>query len=308
MKHLPVMFAESLQQLAIKPSGIYLDCTFGRGGHSQGILTQLGSEGRLLALDRDAEAINSGIAQELGGDERFKLLHSSFSRLQTVLADAGLVGNIDGILLDLGVSSPQLDNPERGFSFLRDGPLDMRMDTNNGISAQQWLATVDEKQLVKVLFEYGEERFARRIANAVIETRKTTAISTTRQLAKLIEETVPFKDKYKHPATRTFQAIRIEINHELEELKAVLQQATQVLKPKGRLVVISFHSLEDRIVKRFIRDESGAKFNPGKLPIKQADIEKGLLQKIGKALKADQQEIAQNPRARSAVMRVAERV
>lgn len=308
MEHLPVMFAEVLQQLAIKKDGVYVDCTFGRGGHSQGILNQLGPEGRLIALDRDLDAISSMPAQDMAKDSRFKLVHSPFSKLASVVEDLGLAGEIDGIFMDLGVSSPQLDDPERGFSFLRDGGLDMRMDTSTGIPARQWLASVDEQHLVKVLFDYGEERFARRIAKAVIETRKTNEITGTRQLAKLIEEAVPFKDKYKHPATRSFQAIRIEINHELDELKDVLQQATKILKPKGRLVVLAFHSLEDRIVKRFIRDESGAKYNPGKLPVKEQDIEQGLLHKLGKAVKAGQQEIDQNPRARSAVMRVAEKV
>ena len=308
MKHLPVMYAEALQYLVIKEDGIYLDCTFGRGGHSQGILNLLGQNGRLLAFDRDSDAINSEYAQAMLTDERFKLRHSCFSQLESIAESAGLAGKIDGILLDLGVSSPQLDNPERGFSFLRDGPLDMRMDGNAGVSAEQWLTSVDEKDLVKVLFEYGEEKFARRIARAIVEKRAESPIAMTRQLAELIEDAVPIREKHKHPATRTFQAIRIEINSELDELKDVLQQSTQVLAPGGRLVVISFHSLEDRIVKRFIRDESGAKYNPGKLPIKEVDIAKGILKKVSKALKADTQEIRQNPRARSAVMRVAERV
>lgn len=308
MKHLPVMYAEALQYLVIKEDGIYLDCTFGRGGHSQGILNLLGQNGRLLAFDRDSDAINSEYAQTMLTDERFKLRHSCFSQLESIVESAGMVGKIDGILLDLGVSSPQLDNPERGFSFLRDGPLDMRMDGNAGVSAEQWLASVDEKDLVKVLFEYGEEKFARRIARAIVEKRAESPIATTRQLAGLIEDAVPIREKHKHPATRTFQAIRIEINSELDELKDVLQQSARVLAPGGRLVVISFHSLEDRIVKRFIRDESGAKYNPGKLPIKEVDIAKGILKKVSKALKADTQEIRQNPRARSAVMRVAERV
>jgi len=308
VEHLPVMFAEALQQLAIYKSGIYLDCTFGRGGHSKGILDQLGPEGRLLAFDRDLDAINSDYAQAMLEDKRFTLKHTPFSELENIVASEGLTGQVDGILMDLGVSSPQLDNPERGFSFLRDGPLDMRMDGNSGVTAEQWLASVDEKDLVKVLFEYGEERFARRIAHAIIEKRVESPITTTRALAKLIEEAVPIKDKYKHPATRSFQAIRIEINSELDELKSALQQSARILKPNGRLVVISFHSLEDRIVKRFIRAESGAKYNPGKLPIKEIDITKGILKKSGKALKAEPQEIAQNPRSRSAIMRVAERV
>ncbi len=308
MEHLPVMFAEALQQLAIKEDGVYLDCTFGRGGHSQGILDLLGSSGRLLAFDRDLDAINSDYAQAMLEDERFTLKHTPFSELENIVARECLAGKVDGILMDLGVSSPQLDNPERGFSFLRDGPLDMRMDGNSGVTAEQWLSSVDEKSLVKVLFEYGEERFARRIAHAVIERRAVAPITTTRELAKLIEDVVPIKEKHKHPATRSFQAIRIEINSELDELKMALQQSARILKSGGRLVVISFHSLEDRIVKRFIRAESGAKYNPGKLPIKEVDIAKGILKKPGKALKAMQQEIAQNPRARSAIMRVAERV
>lgn len=308
VEHLPVMFAEALQQLAIKENGVYLDCTFGRGGHSQGILNLLGPSGRLLAFDRDLDAISSDYAQAMLEDKRFKLKHTPFSELENIVVSEGLAGKVDGILMDLGVSSPQLDNPERGFSFLRDGPLDMRMDGNSGVTAEQWLAAVDEKELVKVLFEYGEERFARRIARAIVEKRAVSPITTTRELAKLIEDVVPGKEKHKHPATRSFQAIRIEINSELDELKAVLQQSAQILKPGGRLVVISFHSLEDRIVKRFIRAESGAKYNPGKLPIKEIDIAKGILKITGKALKAGAQEIAQNPRARSAVMRVAERV
>ena len=308
MEHLPVIYVEALHQLAIKKDGIYLDCTFGRGGHSQGILNLLGQNGQLLAFDRDSDAINSDYAQVMLTDERFKLKHSCFSELENIVKSAGLAGKVDGILLDLGVSSPQLDNPERGFSFLRDGPLDMRMDSNAGVSAQQWLASVDEKELVKVLFDYGEERFARRIAQAIVEKSALSPITTTRQLATLIEDAVSVREKHKHPATRTFQAIRIEINKELDELKAVLQQSARVLGPGGRLVVISFHSLEDRIVKRFIRDESGAKYNPGRLPIKEVDIAKGILKTMGKALKAGKQEISQNPRARSAIMRVAERV
>ncbi len=308
MEHLPVMFAEALQQLAIKKDGIYLDCTFGRGGHSQGILDRLGPTGRLLAFDRDLDAVNSDYARTLLEDKRFILKHTHFSELENIILHEGLTGKIDGILIDLGVSSPQLDNPERGFSFLRDGPLDMRMDGTAGVTAEQWLSCVDEKKLVAVLFEYGEERFARRIAHAIIEKRAETPITTTRELAKLIEDVVPVREKHKHPATRSFQAIRIEINSELDELKAVLQQSARILKPGGRLVVISFHSLEDRIVKRFIRSESGAKYNPGKLPVKESDITKGILNKTGKALKAGQLEITQNARARSAIMRVAERI
>jgi 16S rRNA (cytosine1402-N4)-methyltransferase len=308
MEHLPVMYAEALQQLAIKSDGVYLDCTFGRGGHSQGILDLLGSNGQLLAFDRDADAINADSAQAMSLDKRFKLKHSCFSQLENIVSSDGLVGKVDGILLDLGVSSPQLDTPERGFSFLRDGPLDMRMDSTNGVSAEQWLSSVDEKELVKVLFEYGEEKFARRIARVILEQRVKSPITTTKQLADLIEDVVPLREKHKHPATRTFQAIRIEINKELDELSTVLDQAIRVLGPGGKLVVISFHSLEDRIVKRFIRNESGAKHNPGKLPIKEVDILKGVLKKPSKGFKASAQEISQNPRSRSAVMRVAEKI
>jgi 16S rRNA (cytosine1402-N4)-methyltransferase len=209
--------------------------------------------------------------------------------------------------MDIGVSSPQLDDAERGFSFLQDGPLDMRMDKIADESAELWLAKIKEKDLVKVLFEFGEERFARRIAKAVVEQREQTPITTTRQLAALIEKAVPFREKHKHPATRSFQAIRIAINHELEELKQALEQAATVLKPGGRLVVISFHSLEDRIVKRYFRNESRAKQNIGKLPIKEVDIDRGRLKIIGKALRANRQELDTNSRARSATMRVAER-
>lgn len=308
MEHLPVMFAEALQHLAIKEDGIYIDCTFGRGGHSQGILNLLGSNGQLIAFDRDLDAVNSEYAKVLLADSRFKLIHSCFSQIESELENLGLIGKVDGILMDLGVSSPQLDNPERGFSFLRDGPLDMRMDESTGLSAEQWLASVDEKDLVKVLFEYGEEKFARRIAKAIVERRIETPITTTKQLASLIEDVIPMREKHKHPATRTFQAIRIEVNKELDELKLVLERSARVLSPGGRLVAISFHSLEDRIVKRFIRDESGAKYNPGKFPVKEVDIAKGILKKIGKAIKAGDLEVRQNSRARSAVMRVAERV
>ncbi len=308
MEHQPVMLAETLRHLAIAANGIYLDCTFGRGGHSQAILGQLGAEGRLLAFDRDSDAICSEYASTLNKDNRFTLSHCWFSSMADEIEKAGLTGQVDGILLDLGVSSPQLDTPERGFSFMRNGALDMRMDCTTGLSAQDWLATVDEKTLVKVLFDFGEERFARRIAAAIIERRINAPIKTTLELAKLVEDTVPIKEQHKHPATRTFQAIRIAVNHELDELAAALQQSVQVLKPQGRLVVISFHSLEDRIVKRFIRDESGNKFNLGKLPIKEVDRDKGALKKVGKAIKASPSEIAINARSRSAVMRVAERV
>ncbi len=306
--HQAVLYEEALESLQIKTDGIYVDCTFGRGGHSTGILQRLGETGRLLAFDRDVEAINSNEAIGLSADKRFSLHHACFADIGIVSKQLGYSGRINGILIDLGVSSPQLDTADRGFSFLRDGPLDMRMDVTRGLTAAQYLAQVEEQELVRVLFEYGEERFAKRIARAIVSQREQQSLQTTLQLAKLIEESVPFKDKYKHPATRTFQAIRIEINNELEQIKEALAQAVEVLAPGGRLVVISFHSLEDRIVKRFIRNESGRKTNPGKLPVREQDIAKGQLKKVGKSIRAQAQEIKQNPRARSAIMRVAEKI
>ncbi len=308
MIHLSVMLEEALHHLAIKKDGIYIDGTFGRGGHSQRILEALGENGRLLAFDRDMSAIECERAKNLSQDTRFQLIHAPFSEMERFATNAELNGKIDGILLDLGVSSPQLDDQSRGFSFMNDGALDMRMDCSQGLSATEWLAQIDEKTLTHVLFDYGEERFARRIANAIVTTRLTQPIETTRQLAKLIEDTIPIREKHKHPATRSFQAIRIAINDELGELTSALEQAVKLLNHQGRLVVISFHSLEDRIVKRFMRDESGIKRDVGKLPIKEADIEKGVLNVLSKAIKPSAIEIIQNPRARSAVMRVAERV
>ncbi|MEI7796753.1 MAG: 16S rRNA (cytosine(1402)-N(4))-methyltransferase RsmH [Methylococcaceae bacterium] len=308
MIHLSVMLEEALHHLAIKQDGVYVDGTFGRGGHSQRILEALGENGRLIAFDRDTTAIECERAQQLSQDSRFQLVHMPFSEMERFVIDAGLNGKIDGILLDLGVSSPQLDDQSRGFSFMNDGALDMRMDCSQGLSAAEWLAQIDEKTLTHVLFDFGEERFARRIANAIVTTRTTQPIETTRQLAKLIEDTIPFREKHKHPATRTFQAIRIAINNELGELTSALAQSAKLLNSQGRLVVISFHSLEDRIVKRFMRDESGVKRNVGKLPIKEIDIEKGVLNVLSKAIKPSESEISQNPRSRSAVLRVAERV
>ena len=300
--HQSVLYQEALDALNFQADGFYVDGTFGRGGHSKGILDALAPSGHLLAFDRDIDAINSAEAISLKQDQRFKLHHGCFNELAAVCGQFGWQGKVNGILLDLGVSSPQLDFAERGFSFLRDGPLDMRMDTTQGLSAASYLAQVEEQELIRILFEYGEERFARRIAKAVVEQRKVAAIETTLQLAKLIDQAVPFKEKYKHPATRTFQAIRIEINQELEQIKTVLDQAVDVLAPGGRLVVIAFHSLEDRIVKRFIRSESGRK------PIKEEAIEQGRLKKVGSSIRAQEAELKQNPRARSAVMRVAEKI
>ncbi|MFI3122573.1 MAG: 16S rRNA (cytosine(1402)-N(4))-methyltransferase RsmH [Methylococcales bacterium] len=308
MIHLSVMLEEALHHMKLKLDGVYIDGTFGRGGHSKRILESLGENGRLIAFDRDETAINCEHAQQLSQDSRFQLIHAPFSEMEKIVTELELNGKIDGILLDLGVSSPQLDDETRGFSFMNDGILDMRMDCSQGLSAAEWLAQIDEKTLTHVLFDFGEERFARRIANAIVTTRITQPIETTRQLAKLIEDTIPFREKHKHPATRSFQAIRIAINNELGEIESVLQQTKNLLNSNGRLVVISFHSLEDRIVKRFMRDESGVKRNVGKLPIKEADIEKGALNVLSKAIKPSVDEIAQNPRSRSAVLRVAERV
>lgn len=305
--HLPVLYSEAIQELSIKPEGIYIDCTFGRGGHSKGILQQLGARGKLLALDRDLDAIQSEYAQELLLDPRFELEHCCFSELPSVVNKRHWQGKVDGVLMDFGVSSPQLDNAQRGFSFMQDGPLDMRMDCSQGQSAAEWLAMVSEKDLVRVLFEFGEERFARRIAKAVVEQRKEQPIDTTRQLVDLLVEAIPFKEKHKHPATRSFQAIRIAINSELEEITNVLGQGVEVLVEGGRMVVISFHSLEDRIVKRFIRDESRGKYTSSKLPMQAEELAAIRLIKCGKAIKAGPQELQDNPRSRSAVMRVAER-
>ena len=305
--HLPVLFNEVLHELAIKPDGTYIDCTFGRGGHSRGILEKLGAKGQLLALDRDLDAIQSEVAQELIKDPRFQLEHCCFSQLQQVVEKRDWQGKVDGILMDFGVSSPQLDNAQRGFSFMRDGPLDMRMDCSAGLSAAEWLASVSEEDLVRVLFDYGEERFARRIARAVVTQRLEKPLATTQQFVDLLIEAIPFKEKHKHPATRSFQAVRIAVNRELEEITTVLDQAVNVLASGGIMAVISFHSLEDRIVKRFIRDESRGKYTPSKLPQQPEELAAIRLIKRGKTIKASQQELAENPRARSAVMRIAQR-
>jgi len=307
-EHLPVMLEECIQGLNIKKDGKYLDCTFGRGGHSQRILAALGDNGGLLALDRDPMAIASENAQQLLLDHRFSLHHQGFSLLEQSVSVQGWERQVDGMLLDLGMSSPQLDDSSRGFSFMRDGPLDMRMDTSVGISAAEWLAVVDEKTLISVLRGYGEERFARRIATAIIKERSVEPLQTTRQLANLIETAIPVREKHKHPATRSFQAIRIEINQELEQLKQVLQQSIDVLKPGGILMVISFHSLEDRIVKRFIRDQSRGKYMPLSRRLLEVDSSQIAFKKVSKAIKASDEEVMRNPRSRSAVLRMAERL
>ena len=307
-EHLPVMLKECIQGLNIKKDGKYLDCTFGRGGHSKHILAELGEKGSLLALDRDPMAIASDNAKQLGLDRRFRLQHQSFSLLGESVSNQGWEGQVDGILLDLGVSSPQLDDSSRGFSFMRDGPLDMRMDTSAGVSAAQWLASVDEYTLISVLRHYGEERFARRIAVAVLKERAIEPLQTTGQLVRLIETAIPVREKHKHPATRSFQAIRIEINQELEQLKQALQQSINALSPGGILVVMSFHSLEDRVVKRFIRDQSRGKYTPLSRRLVENDGSEITFKKLGKAIKASEDEVKHNPRSRSAVLRLAERL
>lgn len=302
--HRPVMLEEALTGLALRADGRYLDCTFGRGGHARAILGRLGPEGCLLALDRDWDALQSSDAQELRDDPRLILRHGRFSELDLAVDALGWREQLAGVLMDLGVSSPQLDDPERGFSFSSDGPLDMRMDRRSGIAAAQWLAEVKETELADCLWRYGEERFARRIARAVVEYRRKQPILTTRQLAEIVAQALPFREAGKHPATRTFQAIRMWINDEPGELKRGLQLAVEVLAPGGRLVVISFHSLEDRVVKQFMRGLSRAEAaQPGEPP----PVAPRLL-RIGRAVKPGKAEVEANARARSAVLRVAEKL
>jgi 16S rRNA (cytosine1402-N4)-methyltransferase len=304
--HTPVLLEEALMALAIKPDGHYLDATFGRGGHSRGILRALGPRGSLLAIDRDPAAVAAGrrLEQE---DRRFRMEAGSFSRLAELAKRHGLSGRVHGVLLDLGVSSPQLEGADRGFSFIQDGPLDMRMDPGAGESAASWLNRVAEAEIARVLSEYGEERFARRIARAVVYARGDAPITTTGQLAKIIERASPSREPGKHPATRSFQAIRIYINQELEELRACLTRVTGLLAPGGRLVAISFHSLEDRIVKRFLRDQARGDRFPVDLPVTREQL-RPRLRLLGKARRPSPTEVAANPRARSAVMRVAEKL
>ncbi len=302
LAHETVLLHEAVEGLQVKPDGIYVDGTFGRGGHSRLILQKLGAQGRLIAFDKDPMAIAEA---RLIDDARFQIVHSGFEHLREVLRELG-VGQVDGVLLDLGVSSPQLDDAQRGFSFRFDAPLDMRMDTSRGETAAQWLSTVDEGLLAEVISDYGEERFARKIARALVTARQESPILTTRQLSEIVAKNVHSREPGKNPATRTFQAIRIYINRELEELENVLPQCMDSLKVGGRMSVISFHSLEDRIVKRFMRDMAQGDKLPRNLPIRAADIPQAKLRLIGKAIHASEQELQNNPRARSAVLRVAE--
>jgi 16S rRNA (cytosine1402-N4)-methyltransferase len=302
--HRSVMLHEAVAGLAVKPDGIYVDGTFGRGGHSAAILAALSAQGRLIALDQDPEAIAAAQVR-WSDDARVMVSHTSFAQLREVLQSLK-VSVVDGLLLDLGVSSPQLDDASRGFSFDRDGPLDMRMDPTRGISVAEWLMSTSEAEIARVLWIYGEERFSRQIARRIVTLRSETSLQTTRQLADWVAQAMPVREKHKHPATRTFQALRIWINGELDALQAVLAQAIEVLAPGGRLAVISFHSLEDRMVKQFIRQQERGPEIPVGMP-SLPEVFKPRLRSVGKAMMPSEEEIVANPRARSAVLRVAER-
>lgn len=303
--HQSVLLEEALESLNIRPSGIYIDATFGRGGHSLAILHQLNDEGRLIAFDQDPEAVEFA-KQQFADEPRFTIEHCNFNQVADVIERYGLTGKIDGVLMDLGVSSPHLDDAERGFSFMRSGPLDMRMDTSQGETAAQWLARVKPADLINVLKRYGEEKFAKRIATAIVDTRAEREITQTGDLAEIISNAIPVKEKHKHPATRSFQAIRIYINQELQAIEQGLKGAVSVLAKGGRLSVISFHSLEDRIVKRFMRDISSRPKLPAGLPVMEADIEVPF-RLVSKPIVAGAEELDVNPRSRSARLRVLER-
>jgi 16S rRNA (cytosine1402-N4)-methyltransferase len=304
-QHRPVLLIEAVDALNIRPDGKYLDGTFGRGGHSREILARLSKQGCLLSLDRDPEAVAAG-KEELGEDSRCSVVQGDFADMERFVREWGVEEGLDGILLDIGVSSPQLDDPDRGFSFMGDGPLDMRMNPLQGVSAKEWLAEASERELTRVFREFGEERHARRIARSIVLARQKQRLESTGQLARLIEDTIGRREKNKHPATRCFQAIRIFINDELAQLAKGLEEAIKLLRPGGRLVVISFHSLEDRLVKRTIREAA----RPGQVRrnIPQHPDHVPLLKPIGRAIKPSKTELSVNPRARSAVMRVAEKL
>ncbi len=305
-EHITVLLHEAVAGLDIKPDGVYVDGTFGRGGHSRLILQHLGPNGRLIAIDRDPQAIAEAAKIQ---DPRFEIVHGPFSGIASYLDERGLLGKVDGFLLDLGVSSPQLDDAERGFSFMKDGPLDMRMDPTSGQSAAQWLAKADVDDIAWVLKTFGEERFAKKIARAIVHDRVTEPYVRTRQLAEMIARVNPSKEKGKHAATRSFQAIRIYINSELDEIETALNGALEVLAPHGRLSVISFHSLEDRLVKHFIRKHEKGPEVPYGIPLTEAQLAGGRkLKSVGKALKPSDFEVSENSRSRSSVLRVAERL
>lgn len=305
-EHKTVLLHEAVDALLHDPNGFYVDATFGRGGHSREILQRISAAGKLLAIDKDPAAI--AVAEmEFSNDQRFEIVQGSFSELNELINAREQQGKVAGILVDLGVSSPQLDDATRGFSFTQDGPLDMRMDPAKGQSAADWIATVKESELVRVLKEYGEERFAKRIARAIVNERQTAPITRTLQLAKIVAEAHPAWEIGKHPATRAFLAIRLFINRELEDLVAMLDATVAMLQPGGRLVIISFHSLEDRIVKRFMRRQAQGEALPARLPITDDQINRSM-KLCGKALRASEGEVAANVRSRSAIMRVAERL
>jgi 16S rRNA (cytosine1402-N4)-methyltransferase len=299
VSHVPVLLEEAVAALNVREDKTYVDGTFGRGGHSKAILARVGVRGRLLAFDQDPAA-HADRALE---DPRLELIHARFSTMTQALAARG-IRHVAGVLLDVGVSSPQLEEPARGFSFMRDGPLDMRMDTTRGETAAEWLDRADEKEIREVIFRYGEERFAKQIAAAIVAARP---VGTTRQLAEIVGRAVRTREPGQHPATRTFQALRIHVNQELEELEMTLPQAAALLEPGGRLAVVSFHSLEDRVVKNFIRARSTADTFPKGVPVRAADLPTPQLRAVGKAIRASDDEVRRNPRARSAVLRVAEK-
>jgi len=304
--HQSVLLHESLDGLLIKPDGVYVDGTFGRGGHSRAILEKLGPKGRLIAIDKDLAAIAHANAT-FKDDTRFQIIQGTFASLKSMMMDLNLVGKIDGILLDLGVSSPQLDDPDRGFSFNHDGPLDMRMDTTRGITAAEFVNESSIAEMSRVFKEYGEERFAKRIATAIATERVIEPFTTTAKLSEVVKAANPRWEKHKHPATRVFQAIRIYVNQELTDLSTCLQDCIEVLAKSGRLAVISFHSLEDRIVKQFMRKESLGEQPPRGVPIRAVDIKRHF-QSVGKAIKPSDEEVAVNVRSRSAVLRIGEKI
>ena len=305
--HQPVLLTETMELLAVRQGGSYVDGTFGRGGHSRAILERLGATGRLLAIDRDPDAVAAARALAVA-DPRLQVEHAEFSRLGELVRRHGLAGRVDGVLLDLGVSSPQLDVPERGFSFLQDGPLDMRMNPQSTTpTAARWLAGAPAREIAKVLWDFGEERFARRIARAIVQARRERPIERTTQLAELIAKAHPDWEKGRHPATRSFQAIRIFVNRELDEIKVVLEQALEVLAPGGRMLVVSFHSLEDRLVKRFFKAGVRGDELPRGVPV-TAEQQRPRLRLLGARVRAAEAEVAANPRARSAILRAAEKL
>jgi 16S rRNA (cytosine1402-N4)-methyltransferase len=303
--HQTVLLREAVDALVTRPAGIYVDGTFGRGGHSRYLLERLATGARLLGVDKDPAAQAAAAALQRS-EPRFEFFHGSFAELPAQLQRMG-IDAVDGILLDLGVSSPQLEEAQRGFSFLHDGPLDMRMDTTRGETAAQWLSHAGVDEIARVLKEYGEERFARRIATAIVEARTGRAITSTARLAQVVSEANPKWEKHKHPATRAFQAIRIKVNRELEDLQELLAAALDLLRPGGRLVVISFHSLEDRLVKRYMRDMARGEQIPIGVPVRDSALNRRM-RLVGKAVRASAEEVTGNVRSRSAIMRVAEKI